>query len=105
MRKILILLVFLASTSLLKAGGGHSTSTLNGQVQDREGNPIVGAKVILNSTQEEVYTDFDGNFSFKNATQNEQKLTVSYVSFEEKTLVVNPKEVDQSEIKIALNSK
>jgi|YNPNPStandDraft_1061719.scaffolds.fasta_scaffold169556_2 hypothetical protein len=56
---------------------------LTGQVVDRNTHePLVGAKVKIVDCNIEVYTDFDGNFSFDRISEGEHILQVEYVSYE-----------------------
>jgi len=63
---------------------------LTGQVLDRNTHePLVGAKVKIVNCNIEVYTDFDGNFSFERISEGEHILQVEYVSYETRFTTVN----------------
>ncbi|MCX7985605.1 MAG: carboxypeptidase-like regulatory domain-containing protein [Bacteroidales bacterium] len=56
---------------------------LKGQVLDKiTHEPLVGAKVKLVDCNMEVYTDFDGNFSFDKISEGDHIIQVEYVSYE-----------------------
>ena len=60
-----------------------SLTTISGQVVDKTTEELlVGVKVTLEGTDEVVYTDFDGNYSFENIKIGNYKLTASYISYE-----------------------
>lgn len=66
------------------------SGTVNGRVLDEEGEPLIGASVLLDGTATGVATDADGNFSIKINGKN-PVLTVSYIGMHtEKVSVHNP---------------
>lgn len=67
-----------------------ATTSLKGKVLDKiTGEPLTGVKISINNTNEFVYTDFDGNFEFKNMLPGKVELKASYISYKEKTEEVN----------------
>lgn len=54
--------------------------TVSGNVHDAEGEPIIGASVIVVGASTGIATDFDGNFVLNNVASN-GKLRVSYVGY------------------------
>ena len=65
MQKYLLLFIFLAftTTSFPKKA---SRLSFSGKVVDKQDNsPIIGAKVFIHELNQTIYTDFDGNFTFK----------------------------------------
>ena len=52
--------------------------TVNGNVKDATGEPVIGASVRVVGTTIGTTTDFDGNFTLSNVQQG-AKLQVSYV--------------------------
>ena len=51
-------------------GGGQQvsqTATITGKVFDKNGNPVIGASVLVKGTNTGGMTDIDGNFSVKAA--------------------------------------
>ena len=69
---------------------------VSGIVTDQNGNPIVGANVVIQGTNTGTVTDFDGNFTLV-AGENDV-LVVSYVGFVEKEVTVTT----EGSIQIAL---
>ncbi|MDB4581996.1 carboxypeptidase-like regulatory domain-containing protein [Draconibacterium sp.] len=81
-----------------------ATMILTGSIADElSGESLVGVEVKIEGTDLKTYTDFDGNFSFKNVKPGEYKLVTNYISYEKKSKVlkVNSSEDD---IKIKLQS-
>lgn len=60
------------------------SASVSGTVTDSEGEPLIGATVVVKGTNEAAATDLDGNFTLKNAAG--KTLSVSYVGY-------TPKEV------------
>lgn len=84
MRKSLflgLLLVFV--TASLHAGGNAKVNQVKGTITDKQGNPLVGAKVTVKGMQKEAYTDFEGNFTLEEVSAEALKLEVSHISYEE----------------------
>ena len=79
-----------------------ATAVLSGTIADENsGESLVGVEVKLEGTDLKTYTDFDGNFSFKNVKPGEYKLVTNYISYQKKTevLSLSPK---QNELSIKL---
>ena len=55
-------------------------ATVEGQVVDQNGEPIIGASVLVKGTTNGTITDFDGNFTLQNVDNN-ATLVVSYVGY------------------------
>ena len=64
--------------------------TVSGNVKDPTGEPIIGATVMEQGTQNGTVTDFDGNFSLTLKGKN-NKLVISYVGMQNKTVDVTGK--------------
>ncbi|MFV0365844.1 MAG: carboxypeptidase-like regulatory domain-containing protein [Mangrovibacterium sp.] len=63
---------------------------LSGVVLDQETNEaLVGVKVELEGTGKVVYTDFDGNYTFKNVEPGNYDVVASFVSYESAKESVN----------------
>lgn len=56
--------------------------TIQGNVKDVNGEPVIGASVIVTGTTNGSITDLDGNFSLK--ADKGQELTISYVGYKSK---------------------
>ena len=50
-----------------------------------DGEPVIGASVVVKGTKQGVATDFDGNFTLTTSASNPQ-ITVSYIGYETVTL-------------------
>jgi TonB-linked SusC/RagA family outer membrane protein len=62
--------------------------TITGTVTDADnGEPIIGASVLLKGQQEGVITDLDGNFSIA-ITGSKAQLEISYIGYKKKTVDV-----------------
>ncbi len=83
--------LLLAGLSLLA-----QTREVKGTVLDSAGQPIIGASVIDNGTQNGAITDLDGNFSINVETGAE--LTVSSIGYKDFTIKVT----EQSEYKVTM---
>ncbi len=105
MKKAILSFIFSLTTLVVLAGGNVKATTVQGKVIDDEGNPVTGAKVVLVDSEQEVYTDFDGLFSFENVTTTTQKIKVSYVSHEDLITQVELQNSKQTELKLEIQSK
>ena len=68
---------------------GMSAQTVKGTVSDETGEPIIGATVKVQGSNDATVTDFDGNFSIK-ASSN-ATLVFSYVGYETQEVKVGGK--------------
>ena len=75
---------------------GMSAQTVKGTVSDEAGEPIIGATVKVQGTNDATVTDFNGNFSIK-ASSN-ATLNISYVGY----LSQNVKVAGKSNISVSL---
>ena len=67
----------------------QSQQTVNGTIKDANGEPIIGASVMIEGTSNGTITDFDGKFSLK--VPQGATLKVSYVGYVTKTVKVGNK--------------
>lgn len=65
----------------------QQTNTIKGKVIDQNGEPVIGATVLIvgQSTNSGTVTDFDGNFMI--AAKAGQKLKITYLGYETATVV------------------
>lgn len=61
------------------ASGVVQTNNISGVVVDANGNPIIGASVLIKGTSKGAVTDLDGRFTIKDV--KDATLTISYVGF------------------------
>ena len=85
MKKLLSVIVclFLGVTMMMA-----QTKTITGRViSGEDGEPIIGASVVVTGTNTGTVTDIDGNFSLKVA-ENAKTVTVSFVGMEKQTVSI-----------------
>lgn len=78
----------------------YSQTTISGQINDINGNPLSGADVSLKPTNRFTVTDIQGKFKIEDIPTNNYILTVSYLGF--KTYIENI-EVKDKELTFLLN--
>ena len=105
MKKAILSFIFSLSTLIVLAGGNVKSTTIQGKVIDDEGIPVAGAKVVLVDSKQEVYTDFDGLFSFENVSKTTQEIKVSYVSHKDLVTQIELKTSNPAELKLEIQSK
>ncbi len=69
--------------------GALAQSIVKGTVSDEAGEPVIGATVKVQGSNEGAITDFDGNFSVKAAS--DATLNISYVGYQTETVSVGGK--------------
>ncbi len=89
MRKILLGLILLCGVSAFAQG--VTTSSINGQVKDQNGEPLPGANIVAvhqpSGTTYGSMTDFDGYYRVPNMrVGGPYKIEISYVGFKTQTL-------------------
>lgn len=67
------------------------TGTVKGQVVDANGEPVIGASVLVKGTTNGTITDFDGNFTLNDASKG--TLIISYIGYKTKEVVVNGRNI------------
>lgn len=75
------LLFFLLSLSTLRLMG----QTISGMVADQNHEPLIGATVLEENTQNGAITDVNGRFSFQ-LNNPESNIVISYTGYETKTM-------------------
>lgn len=75
-------ITIIRDASLAKAGGakGGKETTISGKVLDQEGEPLIGATVLVKGTSIGANTDADGNFTISKVPAG-SVLTFSYIGF------------------------
>lgn len=68
---------------------GDNKNVVTGLVKDAQGEPLIGATVMENGTQNGTITDMDGNFTLTNVKGNQ--ITITYVGFKEQTVNIKGK--------------
>ena len=60
------------------------TTSFTGKVVDQvTGEMLTGVKVEIKGTDKEVYTDFEGNFSFSSLKPGNYEIVASYISYKD----------------------
>ena len=78
-----------AIANSLQSQPNHGKFKITGNVADNNGEPIIGASVIVNGTKNGTVTDIDGNFSIVSTTET-PTLNISYVGFNTQNIKVRP---------------
>lgn len=78
MLRLLVCLMGLAMTQGLYAQG-----TVTGSVKDSNGEPLIGATVLLSGTSKGTVTDFDGNYTLDNVEAGSLQLIASYTGYQD----------------------
>ena len=82
------LTVLLTCVTLLLGAVAYAQGDPSGKVVDSNGEPIIGASVIVKGTVIGVMTDIDGKFTIK--AQNGATLEVSCIGYVTKTVAAAP---------------
>ena len=75
------------SILLVILGFFYLSAQIRGTVQDSEGNPLVGASIVIKGTTTGATIDFDGNYSIE--VPNNATLVFSYTGYASKEVNVN----------------
>ena len=85
-KKLTSVLLFLAmSVGVVSA----QTSKVTGKVVGEDGEPVIGASIIVKGTTVGTVTDSDGNFTLDVPSDGKQ-LVISYIGMKSKEVVVSP---------------
>ena len=93
MKKFLFLLMALVCAVTIQA----QTTTVRGTVSSEDGEPIIGASVMVEGTNLGTMSDVDGRFVIQNVPSNAKYLQVSYVGMTPQQVAIT-----QGEIRIVL---
>ncbi len=66
-----------------------ATGVVTGRVVDQQGQPLIGATVVITGSQRGVITDANGRFEFDNVPGNSTRVTVSYVGMTTREVTMN----------------
>ena len=75
---------------LMAVSMAFAQKSVTGTVVDEQGEPVVGASVLVKGTQVGAATDLDGKFSIKNAPNSATTLMVSYIGMKTKEVGIKP---------------
>ena len=87
LRHFLGLLLICAFTAL-------QAQTISGSVTDSDGEPLIGASVLVKGTTTGTVTDIDGKFEL-NVPANSEMLAISYTGFKTTDIPLNGQSVYQ----------
>lgn len=86
------LFAFFAVLTLFAVSISAQNTKVSGTIKDSDGQPAVGAAILIKGTTVGTVTDFDGNFSLD--CKAGETLVISYLGFKDKELVTDGKPVN-----------
>lgn len=115
MKNLFLSILFIGLVAVATAGnkeGKNETTAdnavltvLSGEVVDQlTHEALVGVKVTLEETDQVVYTDFDGKYTFENLNPGTYNLTASYISYENNSLEDLELRLNKNQVNISLKS-
>ena len=78
-----------AIANSLQSQQNNGKFKITGNVADNNGEPIIGASVVVNGTKNGTVTDIDGNFTLVSNSET-PTLNISYVGFDTQNIKVRP---------------
>jgi len=94
-RFLLFTVLFLGTTLLV-----NSQNVISGRITEANGTPILGANIYLEGTYDGTSSDENGDFYFETSEEGIQTLVVSFLSFENFTLIKPVSELKNLTIKL-----
>ncbi len=91
---------FFTLLCLILSVSSIAQTTISGTVTDTKDQPIPGANVYLDGTYDGDTTDDEGKFSFTTSETGTQVLTISYLSYETKTVAGDVSTLKDLKIKL-----
>ncbi|MCH5227392.1 MAG: TonB-dependent receptor [Muribaculaceae bacterium] len=88
MKRILFLSLLFLAWGVTFAG--NATRTITGEVEDEQGEPLVGATVKVENELIAASTDIDGKFSLNIPVDQDVELSVTYVGYSPRLIKVEP---------------
>ena len=86
LRRLMFLLLLCVSSA-----GAFAQSRVTGKVIDANGEPVIGASVMVKGTTNGAVTDLDGNYTISNVPSG-ASLNISYVGYRTQTIPVGGKQ-------------
>jgi len=101
-----LLLLFVLTFSITTVLSAQNTVTIKGKVVDKsEGNPLIGANVVVADENIGAATNFDGEFTLVNVPTGQHMLEVSYIGYAKKKIEINVTEdLEYKEIQLSPRS-
>lgn len=92
MKKVILFLFIFIAPFLLK---GQNYQKLSGSVTNWDGQPLIGASILLHELSSGTLTDIDGNFSFDRIRSGSYHLHITFVGHESvsRTVVIKNEDV------------
>ena len=59
-------------------------------ISEEDGQPVVGASVLVKGTTQGTITDVDGNFNLSNVPSSAKTLQISYIGMQTQEVVIKP---------------
>jgi hypothetical protein len=81
MKKQVLLLVLLLSLTTMS----FAQKNITGTITDEKGEPLIGASIVIEGTNQGVLTDIEGHFSIS-LSDNIKKLTFAFIGFEKQII-------------------
>ena len=81
-----------AKTNHTATGSHEKTYTVQGRVTEENGEPIIGANIIVKGTTHGITTDLNGNFSLE-IKEKKATLVISYIGFSPQEVTATPEKV------------
>ena len=87
-RKLMLLLACLfVGISLVTAQTQKVTGVV---ISEEDGQPVVGASVLVKGTTQGTITDIDGNFNLANVPSSAKTLQISYIGMQTQEVAIRP---------------
>ena len=88
-RKLMLLLACLfVGIGLVTAQTQKVTGVV---ISEEDGQPVVGASVLVKGTTQGTITDVDGNFNLSNVPSSAKTLQISYIGMQTQEVAIKPK--------------
>lgn len=75
---------------------------VKGKILDEEGNPLIGATIVVEGTTNGTFTDIDGNYTLGKLVAGTQRIKYSYIGFKSETKGVTLAAGEVKELNITL---
>ena len=59
-------------------------------ISEEDGQPVVGASVLVKGTTQGTITDVDGNFNLANVPSSAKTLQISYIGMQTQEVIIKP---------------
>ena len=102
MRKLILLIAFMLSvTALLNA---QEARTLSGKVVDENGEPLIGAGVMLPDGKRGAVTDLDGKYTL-DLKAGDAIISVSFMGYETQEIVIGDRKVIDVQMALDMSNR